>query len=153
MQQKLFETPQQQLTSDDYYTPRWLFDTLNVHFDLDVASPPHPTNVPCTRYLTQADDALAQPWHGNVWMNPPFSKPQPWVQRFIEHGNGIALLPASKSRWFYELWQTNAAITSLPANFKFQDPKGSNGSILMPIVLIAYGETNKHAIAKLGKVR
>ena len=86
-------------------------------------------------------------------MNPPFSKPEPWVQRFTNHANGIALIPASKSRWFHDLWQTNAAITMLPSTFKFDDPKGSNGSIFMPTLIVAYGETNKHAIAKLGKVR
>ena len=153
MQINLFNTAQHVLTSDDYYTPKHLFDTLAITFDLDVASPPHPTHVPCTKFYTMADDGLTSQWYGNVWMNPPFSKPQPWVRRFVEHHNGIALLPASKSQWFYDLWQSDASITNINYNFKFDDPKGGNGSIWMPCCLVAYGEHNITAISRIGKVR
>ena len=106
IEQRLFTTPQTETTSDDYYTPKWIFDTLGLHFDLDVASPPHATNVPCNRYFTQADDGLAQEWHGRVWMNPPFSNPTPWVTRFVEHGNGVGLVPSSNGKWWLHLWQS-----------------------------------------------
>ena len=75
-QLRLFELPQTEYTSDDYWTPKWIFDALAITFDLDVASPPQgPANTPCRAYFTQADDGLAQDWHGTVFMNPPFSKP------------------------------------------------------------------------------
>jgi len=153
-QPQLFTTPQQTLTSDDYYTPRWLFDLMQITFDLDVCAPPGgPTAVPTNRYYTQQDNGLTSPWFGRVWMNPPFSKPQPWVERFADHTNGIALLPLSKSRWFDKLWETETGIVVLPSNFKFIDPKGGNGSIFMPTCLIAYGTNNIQSIAKVGKVR
>ena len=153
-QQQLFPTPQNELTSDDYYTPKWLFDVLQITFDLDVAAPPGgPIAVPAKNYYTQADNGLTSPWHGRVWMNPPFSKPQPWVEQFTDHANGIALLPISKSRWFDKLWTTNAGIVVLPSNFKFIDPKGGNGSIFMPICLIGIGLNNVEAIARVGRVR
>jgi hypothetical protein len=38
-QQTLFNTVQHGLTSDDYYTPPWIFEKLAITFDLDVASP------------------------------------------------------------------------------------------------------------------
>ena len=60
-QPQLFATPQTITTSDDYYTPAWIFDALGLHFDLDVASPPHATTVPCTRYLTMEHDGLTTP--------------------------------------------------------------------------------------------
>jgi phage N-6-adenine-methyltransferase len=153
MQQNLFNVEQDELTSDDYYTPQWLFDQMGIEFDLDVASPPHNTCVPCKRYYTRKDDGLTQPWYGNVWMNPPFSKPRPWVDKFMQHANGVALLPVSKSQWFYDVWQSQAAITYINYNFRFIDPKGSNGSIFMPIVLIAYGKQNIEAIRTVGKIR
>jgi hypothetical protein len=50
-------------TSDDCYTPRWVFDAMGLRFDLDVAAPVGgPWHVPCDRYLTAEDDGLAQPW-------------------------------------------------------------------------------------------
>ena len=147
-QQRLFPTPQEQLTSDDYYTPRWIFDALGLHFDLDVASPPHPTEVPCDRYFTQEDDGLAQPWEGRVWMNPPYSKPGPLVQRWLDHGNGVALLPTSKSKWWNALWDTNVSIVMLPPDLTFL-----GGKIFMPAALVAIGSENVRALAAFGRVR
>ena len=75
----LFGAEQTELTSDDYYTPKWIFDALGIVFDIDVASPPHgPPNTPCRKYFTQKDDGLTQNWHGSVFLNPPFSNPNPW---------------------------------------------------------------------------
>jgi hypothetical protein len=149
----LFGLAQTSFSSDDYYTPKHLFETMNVSFDLDVCHPPFCTAVPCARYLTTQDDGLTSPWSGSVWMNPPFSRPEPWVRRFMEHANGIALLPVSKSRWFSQLWNSKAALTSLPSNLKFVDPQGGNGSIFIPACLAAFGDVNVAAIGRVGRVR
>jgi hypothetical protein len=137
VQPRLFGIEQTQTTSDDYYTPKWIFDALGLHFDLDVASPPHPTNVPCDRYYTQADDGLASPWYGRVWCNPPFSKPAPWITRWVEHGNGIAITVMSKSRWFDDMWR-NPDVTAgaLPPTLKYV-----GGSIFIPCMIWAIGDT------------
>ena len=148
-QEQLFATPQEVTTSDDYYTPKWIFDALGLHFDLDVASPPHPTNVPCERYYTQQDNGLSSDWYGRVWMNPPFSKPQPWVERWVEHGNGIALLPMAKSRWFNILWDNpNVSAAPLPSSMKFDQ-----GSIFIATMLWGIGHDNIRALANFGRVR
>ena len=71
------------VTSDDCYTPRWVFDAMGLEFDLDVAAPPGgPWHVPAKRWYTAEDDGLAQPWDGLVWCNPPYSNPRPWAERF-----------------------------------------------------------------------
>lgn len=36
----LFGAEQTQATSDDYYTPAWIFETLGLRFNLDVCAPP-----------------------------------------------------------------------------------------------------------------
>lgn len=84
----LFEIPEDGVatTSDDCYTPRWVFDAMGLRFDLDVASPVGgPWYVPCERYFTAADDGLTLPWDGLVWCNPPYSNYTPWAQRFRDH--------------------------------------------------------------------
>jgi phage N-6-adenine-methyltransferase len=151
----LFTTPQTSITSDDWFTPKWVFDALGVTFDLDVACPPAgPPFVPCRRYYTQADDGLASPWEGLVWMNPPYSKPAPWVDKFLRHGNGIALLPAAKSRWFDSLWSSDCSLVTLPNKFKFHTPNGDQGHF-MPSQIWAAGDQAKNILhnSNLGKVR
>ena len=93
-------------TSDECYTPKSLFNQLDIEFDLDPAScPPELSAVPAKRFYTVEDDGLSLPWEGRVWLNPPYSKPTPWVHRFIDHSHGIALLPASRgARWLDHIW-------------------------------------------------
>ena len=151
---KLFETPQIEFTSDDYYTPPHIFELLDLVFDLDVAAPPNGAPcVPCKNYLTQADDGLTSEWFGSVWMNPPYSNPTPWVDRFIEHGQGVALLPTSNGRWFGTLWNSDASFGVLDY-LKFHSPNG-----VMPQAapnrcwLVAFGSKEVEALSRFGKVR
>jgi phage N-6-adenine-methyltransferase len=150
-QLKLFDIPQTTNTSDDYWTPKWIFDALGLTFDLDVACPPEgPVHTPCKAFYTQADDGLAQPWHGLVWMNPPYSKPHKWVEKFIIHRNGISLTVVSKSKWFNELWHTADALMMMPPNLKFDQ-----GPIFMPTIMAAYGTQSAAALhdSNIGRVR
>ena len=150
MQPSLFPMPQEDRTSDDYWTPKWIFDALGLIFDLDVACPPGgPVHTPALHYYTQETDGLASPWSGRVWMNPPYSNTTPWVLKFQQHANGIALLQTAKSRWYNTLWNDPAnKFVALPSTFRFDQ-----GPIFMPTVLVAYGDDNIKAISKLGMPR
>ena len=58
---------------DDWPTPQWLVDKLAAEFgpfDLDPAA--SPDNAKAPRFCTEADDGLAQPWKGRVFLNPPY---------------------------------------------------------------------------------
>ena len=107
--------------SDELFTPKWIFDALNLEFDLDVASSNSPfVEVPAKRFLTIADDSLNQQWVGKVWMNPPFSKVTPWIEKWLAHENGFCLVPlSSNGRWITTLWESKAALTYLPTNMAF----------------------------------
>jgi hypothetical protein len=153
VQPRLFGIEQTQTTSDDYYTPKWIFDALGLHFDLDVASPPHPTSVPCDRYYTQADDGLASPWYGRVWMNPPFSNIPPWVERWLDHRNGIALLPLSGAcDWTRRIWSSDASMLMIQETPKFER-NGKKVHIMWPVALWAIGDDNIGALQNIGRVR
>ncbi len=145
---QLFAVEQSHKTSDDYLTPAWVFDVLDITFDLDVASPPWATAVPAKRRFTKADDGLSQVWTGRVWMNPPYSETTPWVDRFIEHGDGIALLPWAKSAWTIRMWETAEAIALPPRIFDFD-----GGSISFMVMFAAFGDESVEAIGRLGRVR
>ena len=141
---------------DEQYTPKWLFDHMGIVFDLDVAAPiggaPH---VPARRYYTQADDGLAQTWEGLVFMNPPYSNAKPWVEKFMEHGNGIALLPFSKSQWFWNLWQQASAVSAILGDVKFETPIEKTNKIFMQVALFGMGNKAQEVLnnAKISKVR
>lgn len=117
--------------SDEWYTPKYIFDALGCRFDLDVA---HPlgvkTNVPCGGYLSQAHDGLAAEWFGFVWMNPPFGGRNaiaPWLGKFFAHRNGIALTPDRTSApWFREAWSSADLCLFMP-KVRFIRPDGSEG--------------------------
>lgn len=94
MNETLFPLPSDAIavTSDDCYTPRWVFDAMGLHFDLDVAAPPGgPWHVPCERYYTAEDDGLAHPWDGLIWCNPPFSKFRSWAERWSRTPHGVLM--------------------------------------------------------------
>lgn len=83
-------------STDEWYTPPYIFDALGCTFDLDVAHPGiHVINwIPAKRIIVS--DSLKQDWQGYLWMNPPFGPRngiEPWLERFVFHGNGIALTP------------------------------------------------------------
>ena len=79
--------------SDDWYTPEWIFDGLGLTFDLDVAAPDAGVSwIPARQSFSIAADGLAQPWHGLVWCNPPYSAPLKWCYRWADHDAGLILL-------------------------------------------------------------
>ena len=134
-------------TSDDYYTPKWVFDQLGLEFDTDPAQPIGGCQwIPVKRYFTILDDGLSQEWTGRVWCNPPYSKPGAWVHKFIQHGNGVMLINLAKSKWFDELWAKADAMTLLPYNMKFVTPSGAELGIFMPTALFAMGSECAEAL-------
>lgn len=94
--------------TDEWYTPMHVFVAMDVVFDLDPCAAPHrtPSSVWCNRACYMG--GLTLRWRGFVWMNPPFGRRNgivPWLARFIEHGDGVALVPDRTSApW----WQTYA---------------------------------------------
>lgn len=116
-------------TSDEYYTPKYVFDAMGLRFDLDVAHPGQDQWPAWAAPRVLTSSALEQPWAGFVWMNPPFGGRGalvPWLRRFFEHGDGVALTPDRTSApW----WQTYARqadlILFVREKIKFHRPDGT----------------------------
>jgi hypothetical protein len=117
--------------SDEWYTPAYIFDALEVQFDMDVAAPiqggPH---VPANSWIHQF--SLTEQWEGFVWMNPPFGGRNglvPWLDKFFEHGNGIALTPDRTSApWWQSAASRADAVLLIGGKVKFIRPDGSHGA-------------------------
>lgn len=114
--------------SNEWYTPKYIFDALGCHFDLDVAAPARRTHVPCDGGI--CSDSLTAEWFGFVWMNPPFGGRNalaPWLTKFFNHGHGIALTPDRTSAlWFRDAWARADLVLFMP-KVRFIRPDGSEG--------------------------
>ena len=139
---------------DDHYTPKWLFDQLGLEFDLDVSAPVGGVPwIPAKKSFSLEDDGLVQDWYGLVWMNPPFSKPSPWVDKFVAHNNGIALLTISRSYWFEKLWGNCDAICPTPRTMAFERPDGHKKQIAFQTMLFAMGKQAVEALNRIPETR
>lgn len=140
--------------SDDWYTPPEVFEALGCEFDLDVAGAVR-SCVPTRGAIFS--DSLSVAWDGFIWCNPPFGGRNgiaPWLNRFIIHGNGIALTPDRTSApWFQRAMPYMDAVLFTP-KLKFVRPDGtrggspSNGTALMAIGW--RGAAALHRAASLG---
>jgi hypothetical protein len=142
------------LSEKDYYTPQWIFDGLGLEFDTDPAQPIGGIPwIPVKKYFTILDDGLAQKWTGRVWLNPPFSNPTPWVEKFIQHGNGVLLAPTSgNGKWLNTIFNLADAVLLLPPSIKFMKNREElmNAGIPIRCGLFALGEENAEALRRTG---
>lgn len=97
--------------TNEWYTPSSVFQKLGCIYDEDVASPGgHITQwIPAKRFITR--DSLSQRWNGFIWMNPPFGGRNglvPWLEKFFDHGNGIALVPDRTSAPWWQAFAPRA---------------------------------------------
>jgi hypothetical protein len=116
-------------------------------FDLDPCSLPNrPWDTALQHYFLPETDGLTTPWHGRVWLNPPYG-PQTtnWLALLASHGDGIALIFArTETRMFFEhVWNapTASAILFLEGRLYFYRPDGTKAPFNSgaPSCLVAYG--------------
>ena len=140
-------------TSDDAYTPEWVLDlakrALGGVIDLDPCADPE-RRVPARRHFTLADDGLSEPWHGTVWLNPPYSDTTAWLRHlhvYLTAGKitaAIALLPVSVLGNKGAVPIINSACTAYTVlegrlTFLDQEYKPHKGALAMSSVLLYFG--------------
>jgi DNA N-6-adenine-methyltransferase (Dam) len=145
--------------SNEWYTPRWLFDRLSLEFDLDPCAPalPHADWIPAARRICLPDDGLRASWRGpagqalRVWVNPPYGRSTgTWMRRLAQHGYGVALVYArSDTRWWQETVPAATLFCLLAGRVRFIDQNGNPGSSTSgaPSALVAFGEDCARAVA------
>ena len=148
-------------TSDDAYTPDWVLDivkrALGGIIDLDPCSDPQ-RRVPARRHFTLADDGLSEPWHGTVFVNPPYSDTTAWLRHlhlYIQAGSvtaAIALLPVSvlgNKGAAPIIRDACSAYTVLEGRLTFldEDYKPHKGALAMSSVLLYFGADPKRFLS------
>lgn len=141
------------MKTNEWYTPQWVLDPLG-EFDLDPCFPVHPLFQTARRTYNILQDGLQQAWAGRVWLNPPYSDLQPWLERMAANGNGIALIPArTETATFQQLVFARAtSILFLDKRIFFLKPDGGKAKWNSGVssVLIAYNEDNADVLHDSG---
>jgi hypothetical protein len=140
----------------EWYTPPAIFNALGLTFDLDPCAPALPAAawIPARQRYTSPQDGMALPWHGRIWLNPPYARETAhWIGRLAEHGDGIALVFARiDTPW----WQNAARaahavcfiagrVEFIPGHHRTERSRAGAGSCLL-----AYGDACALALARSG---
>lgn len=134
-------------TTDDWTTPPAFVRQLEAEFgtfEIDPCATKKTAKAP--RFYTIEDDGLHSPWHGRVFLNPPYSAPLPWVRRAARRTNAgtcplvVALLPCCfDTRWFHEWVLPYAELHFIRGRIRFLGWKGTPiGSPRQPNFLAVY---------------
>jgi hypothetical protein len=99
--------------------------------------------IPAKTFITRY--SLNVPWEGFAWMNGPFGPRnglEPWLRKFVEHGNGIALVPDRTSAPWWQKYAPRADLILFVApKIKFIRLDGTPGtSPAQGTCLLAIGE-------------
>ena len=161
----LFDTPLQRVRAmgshqshnaqtHTWLTPPFILEALGL-FALDPCAAPEPRPWPTAEAMwTRADNSLARPWFGRVWLNPPYgprAQIAPWMRRMADHGVGTALIFArTETAIFFEtIWERATAVLFIKGRLVFHRGDGTlpradqgGGNAGAPSILIAYGETD-----------
>jgi len=131
------------MSNNEWYTkPRYIEAARQVlgTIDLDPASSAAANQiVKATRYYTLEDDGLQHPWHGNVWLNPPYGRTvnqkarhQSMIRLFTDkliksyeqgHITQAIILATTEvnAQWFYPLWSYTVCIPDHRVHFIVQE--------------------------------
>ena len=121
--------------SDEWLTPRPLFDLLNRTygpFDLDAAATDE--NHLCPKWFTKERSAVARLWRDRVFINPPYGRELPkWMRTIFEHRNEseilVALIPAKVgTRWWYNYVARASLIRFLVGRVTFGSADNPQGN-------------------------
>jgi hypothetical protein len=140
-------------SSPDWYTPPSVFSALGLMFDLDPCQPKGGLPwIPARRFYCFPEHGLHLPWEGRVWLNPPYGPhTKRWIGKFLEHGNGVALVfVRTGSTWGQAALRGAGAVLFMAGRVKFISPGGKDGTSPADSMLIACGAENVAALASSG---
>lgn len=135
-----------------WLTPPFVLDALGP-FDLDPCA--HPGWVTAQESYSLPTDGLRQPWHGRVWLNPPYNKEAwRWLSRLADHGTGTALIFArvETAGFVRTVWERAEALLFLHGRLNFHTPDGARAKTNAgaPSVLVAYGADDARRLRESG---
>jgi len=147
-----------QSISNEWYTPPEYIEAareLMGGIDTDPASNDQANEwIRASTYYTKDRNGFDEPWHGRVWLNPPYGKEegdsnqQRWTARLIEQyqdgitTEAVCLVNAVPGNlWFAPLW--DFPICFVARRIQFYDPTGALGQPTHSNVLVYLPDPNQ----------
>jgi hypothetical protein len=126
---------------------------METQFDFDVASPGAKIVpwIPAQRHLTKKDNGLLVDW-GNefCWMNPPYGLRNgiaEWIEKFVRHGNGVAIAPDfTSTEWWHSLTERADIIMFVRPKIYFLPKREDGRTNSLGSTLVAIGERGVQAL-------
>lgn len=89
--------------SDDWQTPRVIYEALNKRFKFTRDAAATKQNSHCARYWTKEDDALLMDWSAEkaLFINPPYSKVAEFLAKAHEPETAVFLIPFRPQTGFF----------------------------------------------------
>lgn len=134
-----------QVSSDEWYTPRWIIEKLGP-FDLDPCAAVNPPYETAKKTFNKMQNGLEQIWPEDavVWLNPPYSRKllNAFVEKLAEHNNGIAILVNRQDNLLFQnvVFPKAKSMIFMRNRVKFERPDGSTGNPFFGSCLVAFGE-------------
>jgi hypothetical protein len=139
---------------DHWITPRHILSVLG-EFDLDPCACElgQPWSTAKEMYHLPSQDGLLLPWHGRVWLNPPYGREtHKWIERICLHRRGTLLIFArTETKTFQRIWRFADAILFIAKRVQFYRPDGTRGgSSSAPSCLVAFGRMDAESLRDSG---
>ena len=138
---------------NEWYTPERYLDLAREvlgEIDLDPASCAFANETVKARlFYSEDDDGLTKPWHGRVWMNPPYSADLvlKFAEKFVGEYNdgnvteGIVLVNnATETAWFASLVSAATAVCFPRGRIRYQSQNRESLAPLQGQAFLYFGE-------------
>lgn len=138
--------------SNDWLTPLSIIKELGA-FDLDPCG--YKGHRTAKRIIYPPRDGLSMPWHGRVWLNPPYGPDTGvWLSRLAQHRFGTALIFArTETKAFHNyVWCRARSVFFFEGRIKFLRPgvEKTFSNAGGPSCLVAYGPLDDQNLALAG---
>jgi site-specific DNA-methyltransferase (adenine-specific) len=141
--------------TDEWGTPKKLFDKLNQEFNFTLDASASFDNHKVNNYFDIEKNGLSQNWNGIVWCNPPYSNVKEWIKKSYEEsekGAVVVLLIFSKTdtKYWHDFVMKADEIRFVKGRIPFEKNKdvfikNKSGTAPAPSCIIVFKKNNKQS--------
>lgn len=116
--------------TDEWATPRWLFDALDKEFGFTLDPRSDGSNAKCPKFYSVRDSGLLKDWGTEtVFMNRPYSQCRTWMHKAYaaaqQGATVVCLVPARTDTAWWHRYAMKGEIRLLRGRLKFGDAQNS----------------------------